>query len=63
MSPTTHAPTRVRTARETDSVRGLLVYAAAVPAFVALLVAPVLLLSFVLGVLTAALLDRALGLI
>jgi len=61
MPPTTHAPTR--TAHETYSTRGLLTYAAAVPALVALLAAPVLLLSFALGVLTAVLLDRVLGLV
>ncbi len=63
MSPTTHTPTRTRTASETYSIRGLLTYAAVVPAFVALLVAPVLVLSFVLGALTAVLLNRALGLL
>jgi hypothetical protein len=64
MSPTPHAsPTHARTARETYSARGLLAYAAAVPAFVALLAAPMLMLSLALGALTALLLDRALGLL
>jgi hypothetical protein len=40
-----------------------LAYAAAVPAFVALLAAPMLMLSLALGALTALLLDRALGLL
>jgi len=64
MSPTTRmSPTRTRTASETYSARGLLAYAAVVPAFVALLAAPALLLSFTLGALTAVVLNRALGLI
>lgn len=63
MSPTTHTPTtHARTARETYSTRGLLAYAAAVPAFVALLAVPALVLMFTLGALTAVLLNRSLGL-
>jgi hypothetical protein len=62
MSPTTHNPTtHARTARETYSTRGLLVYAAAIPAFVALLAAPMLMLMFTLGALTAVLMNKALG--
>jgi hypothetical protein len=61
MSPTTRTPSR--TVHESYSARGLLTYAAIVPAFVALLVAPVLVLSFALGALTAVLLNRALGLL
>jgi hypothetical protein len=61
MSPTTRTPSR--TARESYSARGLLTYAAAVPAFVTLLAAPVLVLAFALGALTAVLLNRALGLL
>ncbi|ERH09665.1 MAG: hypothetical protein J07HX64_01426 [halophilic archaeon J07HX64] len=64
MSPTTHtSPTQARTARETYSARGLLAYAAAVPAFVALLAVPAVMLAFTLGALTAVLLNRTLGLI
>ncbi|ERH09638.1 MAG: hypothetical protein J07HX64_01399 [halophilic archaeon J07HX64] len=64
MSPTPHTPsTHARTARETYSARGLLVYAAAVPAFVALLAMPVVTLMFTLGALTAVLLNTALGLL
>jgi hypothetical protein len=48
---------------ETYTLRGLLTYAATVPAFVALLAAPGLVVALVLGALTALVLDRALGLI
>jgi hypothetical protein len=64
MSQTPHtSPTRARTARETYSARGLLAYAAVVPAFVALLAAPVVMVMFTLGALTALLIDKLLGLI
>jgi hypothetical protein len=64
MSPTPHAsPTHARTAHEPYSARGLLAYAAAVPAFVALLAVPAVMLSFALGALTAVLLNGVLGLI
>jgi hypothetical protein len=64
MSPTTHSPTtHARSARETYSTRGLLAYAAAIPAFVALLAAPAVMLAFTLGALTAVLLNRLLGLV
>jgi hypothetical protein len=64
MSPMSHtSPTRTRTARETYSARGLLAYAATVPAFVALLAAPMLMLMFTLGALTAVLMNKALGLL
>jgi hypothetical protein len=64
MSPTTRTPsTQARTVHEPYSTRGLLAYAAAVPAFITLLAAPMLMLSFALGALTAVLLNRVLGLI
>jgi len=64
MSSTPHiSPTRARIAHEPYSSRGLLAYAAAVPVFIALLAAPMLMLSLVLGALTAVLLNRALGVI
>jgi hypothetical protein len=64
MSPTPHtSPTHAQTARETYSTRGLLAYAATVPAFLALLAAPTVMLMLALGALTAVLLDRALGLL
>jgi hypothetical protein len=64
MSPTPHAsPTHARTARETYSARGLLAYAAVVPVFVALLAAPMLVLMFTLGALTAVLVNKTLGLL
>lgn len=64
MSPTTHtSPAQPQTAREAYSARGLLAYAAAVPAFVALLAVPAVMLAFTLGALTAVLLNRTLGLI
>ncbi|ERH09663.1 MAG: hypothetical protein J07HX64_01424 [halophilic archaeon J07HX64] len=64
MSSTTHrSPTRTRTTREAYSARGLLAYAAAVPAFVALLAVPAAMLAFTLGALTAVLLNRTLGLL
>ena len=69
MSPTTHNPTthnpttQARSARETYSTRGLLAYTAAIPAFVALLAAPALILAFIFGALTALLLNRLLGLV
>ena len=64
MSSTPHSPTtHTRSARETYSTRGLLAYAAAIPAFVALLVAPALVLMFTFGALTAVLLNRAVGLL
>jgi hypothetical protein len=64
MSPTPHAsPTHARTAREPYSARGLLAYAATVPAFVALLAAPTVMLMFTLGALTAVLMNKALGLL
>lgn len=55
----THSPD----ARETYSARGLLTYAAAIPVFVGLLAVPGLVLAFVLGALTAVLLNTALGLV
>jgi hypothetical protein len=48
---------------ETYTLRGLLIYAATVPAFVALLAAPGLVVALALGALTALVLDRGLGLI
>jgi len=64
MSPMSHtSPTRARTARETYSARGLLAYAVTVPAFVALLAAPMLMLMVTLGALTAVLMNKALGLL
>ncbi|ERH09076.1 MAG: hypothetical protein J07HX64_00828 [halophilic archaeon J07HX64] len=48
---------------ETYTLRGLLTYAATVPAFVALLTAPGVVLALALGALTALVLDRALGLV
>ncbi len=48
---------------ETYTLRGLLTYAATVPAFVALLAAPGLVVALALGALTALALDRGLGLI
>ncbi len=64
MSPTTRTPsTQARTAHEPYSARGLLAHAATVPAFVALLAAPTVMLMFTLGALTAVLMNKALGLL
>jgi hypothetical protein len=61
---TTHASrTHSHDARETHSLRGLLAYAAVIPALVALFAAPGIVLAFVLGAVTAVLLDSALGLV
>lgn len=48
---------------ETHTLRGLLTYAATIPAFVALLAAPSIVIALALGALTALVLDRALGLV
>ena len=50
-------------ARETYTLCGLLVYVAAVPAFVLALTAPVTALAFLLGAVTAVVVNRALGLV
>jgi hypothetical protein len=55
--------THLSNTRETYSLGGLLTYTAVIPAFVALLAVPGIVLAFTLGALTAVLLNRALGLV
>jgi len=55
--------THVSDTRETYSLGGLLAYAAVIPAFVALLAVPGIVLAFTLGALTAVVLNRVFGLV